>query len=208
MTKQILSIIAGVFMVLTSACSSESLWKEEVLLSDGKIIVVDRGVVFAPRRFEPGQPATGVVKYWLSFTNPVSGEMVQWENPGKLQPMVLGIAGGVPYVAAIPNSAAGYIEAGCPNPAYFFFKYANGWESISYQNFPQSIKKRNLLPVYHEEDLTPVKKGYISSSEVAAAQPGAAKHDHELDQNWRGPQDCVVPRYQGQNQRGQHQLTF
>ena len=107
-------VFASLLAVLTSACSSESQWKEEVLLSDGKTIVIDRGVTFGPRNFEPGQSKTGAVKYWLSFTNPANGQIVRWENPGKLKPMILTVSGGVPYVVAVPISAAGYMESGCP----------------------------------------------------------------------------------------------
>ena len=181
----------------TSACSSESQWKEEVLLPDGKTIVIDRGVTFGPRRFEPGQSTTGAVKYWLSFSNPADGQTVRWENPGKLKPMILGFSGGVPYVVAVPISAYGYIEAGCPNPAYFFFKYAKGWESISFQEFPREVRKRNLLLVYIPQELAPVERGFVSTSKVAAAHPGASKHDQEVDSDWRGPPQCVLPRYQG-----------
>jgi hypothetical protein len=161
------------------------------------MIVIDRGVAFGPRRFEPGQSMTGAVKYWLSFSNPTNGQKVRWENPGKLKPMILAISGGVPYLVAVPVSAAGYMEAGCPNPAYFFFKCANGWEAIAIKDYPQEARKRNLLLVYTPQSLTSVERGFVSSSKVAAAHPGASKHDHELDPNWRGPQDCVVPRYQG-----------
>lgn len=190
-------VFGALLAVFTSACSSESQWKEEVLLSDGKTIVIERGVTFGPRRFEPGQSTTGAVKYWLSFSNPANGQIVRWENPGKLKPMILAISGGVPYVVAVPISAAGYMEAGCPNPAYLFFKYVNGWESIGFQDFPREVRKRNLLLVYTPKSLTPVERGFISSSKVAAAHPGASRLDHELDPNYRGPPSCVVPRYQG-----------
>lgn len=192
-----LFVLGALLTVLTSACSSESQWKEEVLLSDGKMIVIDRGVTFGPRRFEPGQSTTGAVKYWLSFLNPANEQIVRWENPGKLKPMILAISGGVPYIVAVPISAAGYMEAGCPNPAYFFFKYENGWESIAFKDYPQEAKRRNLLLVYTPVSLTPVERGFISSSKVAAAHPGASRLDHELDPNYRGPPSCVVPRYQG-----------
>lgn len=192
-----LLLVGMLFTIATTACSDERQWKEEVLLPDGKTIVIDCGVTFGPRRYEPGQSKTGAIKYWLSFTNPANGQLVKWENPGKLKPMILAVSGGVPYVVAVPISSYGYIEAGCPNPAYLFFKYGNGWESISFKDFPQDIRKRNLLLVYTPESLTLVERGFISSGKVAAAHPGASRLTHEIDANYRGPPECVLPRYQG-----------
>lgn len=190
-----LLVLGALLTLLTSACSSESQWKEEVLLSDGKTIVIDRGVMFGPRRAEIGQSSTGAVKYWLSFSNPADGQIVRWENPGKLRPMILAFSGGVPYVVAVPVSAAGYMEAGCPNPAYFFFKYANEWKSIAYQDYPQEARKLNLLAVYSPQSLTRVKRGFISSTEVAKAHQDFSRVSKEVDPNYRGPPDCVLPRY-------------
>lgn len=191
LTKSIRALLYWTFLVIPiSACSNESQWKEEVLLSDGKTIVVDRGITFGPRNHELGQSATGAVKYWVSFLNPANGQTVRWENPGKLMPMILAISGGVPYVVAIPISAYGYIEAGCPDPAYLFFKYLNEWKSIPYKEFPQEARKRNFLLVYIPQELAPVRQGFLSRSGVASAHPGAAKHNQELDPNWKAASVC------------------
>lgn len=183
-------VVVWLFFVMPlAACSNEVQWKEEVLLSDGKMIVIDRGVTFGPRNHELGQSATGAVKYWLSFVNPTTGQMVNWENPGKLKPMILAISDGVPYVVAIPISAYGYIEAGCPNPAYLFFRYVNGWESTRFAELPLNVRKRNLLLVYFPEELAPIERGFVSSARVAANR-GGFPQEQEVDPNWSAPSIC------------------
>lgn len=180
---------------VTSACSEERRWKEEVLLSDGKTIVIDRGVTLGPRPAQPGQSKLGAVEYWLSFTNPATGRVVRWVNPGKLKPMILGFSDGVPYVVAVPISAYGYIEARCPDPAYFFFKYVNGWQPIGFTELPAEIRKRNLLPVYTPTSLKPADKGFVSRTQIIATTRNLPRHDNEVDPTFRGPPECVVPGY-------------
>jgi hypothetical protein len=140
--------VALLLVLITVACSKQRQWKEEVSLSDGRKVLVERGVTFGARNFEPGQSLTGAVNYWLKFVNPGNGQSVRWEDPGKLMPMILGIAHGIPYLVALPVSSSAHIEAGCPRPGYLFFRYENAWEPIRYSELPPAMHKRNLLLVY------------------------------------------------------------
>jgi hypothetical protein len=184
---------AALSTLAAAACSQEREWKEEVALPDGNAIVIDRGVTFGPRNYEPGQSKTGAVKYWVSFKSPAGDQPIRWENPGKLAPMIFAISGGVPYVVAIPVSAYGYIEAGCPNPAYLFFRWSGDWQTVSFAELPPEIRNRNLLHVYTPATLAPVQRGFVSSSKVAAAYSGTVRYHQQIDPEWKGPPQCVLP---------------
>ena len=74
-------------------------WKEEVLLHDGRVMVIERSVKtgYAPR--EIGQPP-GESDYTLTFDAP-EGKSITWDGGrNRFIPMILDFEQGVPYVVA------------------------------------------------------------------------------------------------------------
>jgi hypothetical protein len=129
-----------------SACFGRSTyrWQEEVLLHDGRVIVVERSVKtgYAPR--EIGQPP-GESDYTLTFSVP-GGKNITWDGErNRFVPMILDFEQGVPYVVATGATALVYGAEGCPRPPYFFFRWNAGqWQRVRYEEFPKSIRKANL----------------------------------------------------------------
>lgn len=98
-------------------------WKEEVLLHDGRKIVVERHVERGGRH-EIGQ-IPDYVEQSLSFTLPESGERVVWKDhfsedigSSSFLPMLVDIYQGVAYVAATNMGCLSYNKWGRPNPPY------------------------------------------------------------------------------------------
>ncbi len=173
-----------------AACSFEETvtWQEEVLLHDGKTIVVTRTATIGGGRMEPGASNVGETNFTLSFTAP-NGQEVFWENPRTLRPLVLGFEGSTTYLATRPAMGSDYMTFGCPDPAYVFLKYQNGWQRVKYEDFPKTLSKTNLL-VSHKIIYQGSHEQLLRSNDVEKANRRIGKDDKNIDSNNHGPDFC------------------
>ena len=137
-------LMMGVSM---SACSGDQRWKEEVQLSDGRVIVVERELLteFGGDEWALNRSGSKPKEYRIRFEYPEkSGKMIEWRST-KIDvqtwpelPMVLDIESGLPVVFSdVGNSA------GCH--MYAKYIYQNGtWVE---EPLPPQFEKRatNLL---------------------------------------------------------------
>lgn len=129
-------------------------WKEEVLLHDGRIVVVER-------RFKlggfpsPDAHERAVLDETISFVLPDSEQKISWKTEfrndvselNSLSPLLLDVVGGVPYLATSPAGCIAYNKWGRPNPPYVLYKYVDGaWQRIPLQEFPSELVRANLMP--------------------------------------------------------------
>ena len=119
-------------------------WQEEVLLHDGRVIVIDRSVRTGEVPVELGQ-SPGVSDFSVTFKTS-DGRPVSWEGGrDRFVPMILDFIDGVPYVVAHGATGLVYAAEGCPRPPYFFFRWSAGeWMRISYEDFPKALRNANL----------------------------------------------------------------
>lgn len=144
------TLILGVSM---SACSMDNTtsWKEEVLLHDGKKIIVERSSSVDPNGSrEIGQPAPKSEET-LKFVPPGGSQSVTWKSDfgpagqDNLMLLALDIVDGSSYIVTSPN-CNGYNKWARPNPPYVFFKYdGKAWLRISMGELPKQIKKANVV---------------------------------------------------------------
>lgn len=131
-----------------SACAGGSAkWKEEVQLSDGRIIVVERETIRerGGDEWASNRSGTKPKEYRIRFANPDgSGKMIEWRST-KISsdtwpevPLVLNVEDGGPVVFSTGSSEGG---------GYIYYKYRyknNGWiEEPLPEKFPQ--RTTNLL---------------------------------------------------------------
>src|SRR5678816_3705983 len=121
-------------------------WKEEVLLHDGKTIIVERSDTYDPTmNHEIGQSAP-LADHKTTFMIPGTRQLVIWKSnnrsaePEHLNLLSLDILDGVPYVATTPYGSFAYQKWGRPNPPYVCFRYVGRWERISLKEFPEEFK--------------------------------------------------------------------
>ena len=128
-------------------------WKEEVVLHDGKIVVVERFFNLG------GYPAIeshnrSPLDQTLTFTLPGSNKTVAWKTeyrdelpqPNSLSPLLLDVVSGVPYLATGTSGCISYNKWGRPNPPYIVFKYVNDeWKRIPLEEFPPELVQANLM---------------------------------------------------------------
>lgn len=133
--------------------NSTSSWKEEVVLHDGKVVVVERF-------FHLGDYPTAdshnrsPLDQTLTFTLPETNKRISWKTeyknntpePNSLTPLLLGVVDGVPYLATSPAGCIAYNKWARPNPPYILFKYNNNeWERIPLEAFPSELVQANLM---------------------------------------------------------------
>jgi hypothetical protein len=154
------AVCAHVALLLTgavlSACAQPSrfgadTWQEEVLLQDGRRIIVERSQTYGGRH-EVGQ-SQPVREHTLRFTLPNSSKTITWtseygEELGRtnFNLLALHIRGNTPYVVAEPNLCLSYNKWGRPNPPYVFFRYdGTEWDRVAIEEVPNEFNSINLI---------------------------------------------------------------
>ncbi|UCV03383.1 hypothetical protein [Dechloromonas denitrificans] len=126
-------------------------WKEEVLLHDGKKIIVKRSQTYGGR-VEPGQGGT-VKEHTISFDMPQSGRSLSWKSEygddlgrTNFNALALHILGDTPYLVVEPNLCLSYNKWGRPNPPYVIFKHeGRSWQRIGIAELPSEFRSVNLI---------------------------------------------------------------
>lgn len=134
-----------------SACADGTSWKEEVLLHDGKKLIVERSQSYGGRH-EIGQKPP-IKEQEISFTLPGSNRSITWKTEysddigrANLNLLALHVLNGTPYIVAEPNLCLAYNKWGRPNPPYVFFKYdGKAWQRIPLSTFPMQFRDINIV---------------------------------------------------------------
>lgn len=183
-------------------------WQEEVLLHDGRKMIVEREDIYNPRKPREIGQGPRLEEHRTIFTVPDTNHTVIWEsqfNPksdlGNLNLISLDFLNGIPYAATtILGSCAVYNKFLRPNPPYVFFKYLNGWQQISIDEFPEKFQLNLIVTGSKKNNRTlqdaQQQFGYVSAEMVAKInrEPGKPKAYYSL---FRTPIDLfgVCPQY-------------
>lgn len=189
-----------------SACATSTFsWKEEVLLHDGKKIIVERSDTYdSSMRHEIGQGAP-LAEHKTTFKIPGTNQTVVWRSdnrslvdPDDFHLLALDFLDGVPYVATITFGQAAFTKWGRPNPPYVFFKYyGKAWNRISLEEFPEKFKINITLPLDEaDKDKVAIENreyGFVRAPIVAeiSSKPGRSKESYSII---RTPIDYGPPR--------------
>ena len=138
-------------------------WKEEVLLHDGRSMVVERSFKLG------GYPALEAqerspLDQTITFTVPGKNKQISWvteyrddkPGPNSLGALLLDVVDGIPYLATSPAGCVAYNKWGRPNPPYILFKYVNDkWQQIPLKEFPRELVEANLMGIPASKRLKP-----------------------------------------------------
>jgi hypothetical protein len=191
--------------VSMSACATSTFtWKEEVLLHDGRKIIVERTDTYdssLPHAIGQRAPRS---EHAMTFTLPDTNQTLLWKSDHRplsdsdgFYLLALDFLDGVPYLATRAGKCSTYEKWDRPNPPYVFFKYVDGWKSISLSEFPEKFK---INMVVHSLQHEPYKKkvmaenyahGFVRAQIVAELnrEPGASKEFYNL---LREPMDLFM----------------
>lgn len=180
--------------VSISACATSTFkWKEEVLLENGKKILVEMSDTYnSSMPHEIGQNSS-LGEHKSTFTIPGNSQRVVWKSDNKLPSdtdhldlLSLDFLDGVPYVASTIARCTTYNKWGRPNPPYVFFKYVDGWKRITLDEFPEKFKV-NVATDFNEQEKQRVNSdirnyGFLRSQTVAEiiGEPGKSKHYYSI----------------------------
>jgi len=184
-------------------------WKEEVLLHDGKKIIVERSDTYdSSMNHEIGQGAP-LAEHKTTFMIPGTNKTVIWKSdnrptadPDSLHLLALDFLDDVLYVATLSASCFAYNKWKRPNPPHVFFKYADGWKRIPLEEFSEKFKI-NLTIDLDEPDKRKViaenrEHGFVGVQTVAEINrgPGRSKEFYTI---FRKPIDLFgrCPEYEG-----------
>jgi hypothetical protein len=182
--------------VSMSACATSTFtWKEEVLLYDGRKIIVERTDTYdsrLPHELGQGPP---LAEHKTTFIVPGAHQQVTWKSnnrsmadPEHLDLLALDFVGDVPYVATTPNRSFAYIKWGRPNPPYVFFKYAGEWKRVPLEEFPEQFKINVIVPSrQHEPYMKKIRAenyayGFVRAQTVTGLnlEPGRSKESYSI----------------------------
>lgn len=147
-------------------------WQEEVLLHDGKKLVVDRSVTRGGPH-EVGQRGS-YTKETLAFTHPTTGRSIIWEDnatkdigTSSFLPMALDIYEGSVYLVANPMGCLAYNKHGRPNPPYVVFKYSGKtWEKVALHELPSETKSLNLIFSSPDTEVERLGKRFVDTETI------------------------------------------
>jgi hypothetical protein len=222
--RSLLRLCKTISLVLTlgvsmSACATSTFtWKEEVLLHDGKKIVVERSDTYdssIPHELGQGPP---LAEHKTTFMIPRTHQQVTWKSnnrplldPDKLHLLALDFLAGVPYVATTPSGSIAYAKWNHPNPPYVFFKYTGEWKRVPLEEFPEQFQINVFV---HSRQHEPYKKkvrtenhayGFVRAQTVAELnrEPGSSKEYYSI---LRAPFDYGPPRPEHKGPKAPHPI--
>lgn len=192
--------------VSMSACATSTFtWKEEVLLHDGRKMIVERSDIYdSSMRHEIGQSAP-LAEHQTTFVIPSTNQTVTWKSdnrsfsdPENLNLLVLDFLANVPYVATTIGGSIAYNKWGRPNPPYVFFKHdGKAWRRISLEEFSEKFKI-NLIVTGRKKDNPKISEavrefGFVPAQTVEKInhEPGRSKESYAI---LRTPLDYGLPR--------------
>lgn len=126
-------------------------WQEEVLLHDGRKLLITRSQTYGGRH-EIGQPSP-IKEHTVTFTLPNTNKTISWtseygEDIGRTNFHLLAVhvLDGTPYIVAEPNLCLSYNKWGRPNPPYVVFKYdGTTWQPIPIEDLPVEFTTMNVV---------------------------------------------------------------
>lgn len=126
-------------------------WKEEVLLHDGRKIVVERWHKRGGRHEITSAPP--VKEQSITFTVPETNKTLTWRDKysedvgsANFEILALHIQDGTPYIVLTAYGCLSYNKWGRPNPPYVIFIHdGKEWQRIQMAELPASFKDINLV---------------------------------------------------------------
>ncbi len=159
-------------------------WKEEVLLHDGRKLIVERSQTRGGRH-EIGQE-TPIDRHTVAFNHPETDQTITWETESGPEPeksslilLALNVVGGAPYIVTTPAGCIAYNKWQRPNPPYVFFKHdGKAWQRVAVADFPTQIKGANVVigTLIRERQLTDY-RGVLPATEVKRLNEEATNPD-------------------------------
>ena len=135
------------------ACSNVLHWKEEVRLSDGRTILVER-TEKGGGRHEPGQRPSPQLRT-IRFSDPDDPKKVyEHAVKGYSNYILLDFERGVPWMIVLIGPYSRHTN--CPNESYEVLTWiSNSWRRVEYKSLPDRFNKINMPNSYGQRSKDP-----------------------------------------------------
>lgn len=148
-SRIIVAMLAAVVMLAGCAGGVRN-WKEQVILPDGRELIVERTHTLASRfdrEFSAFNAPPGAASYSIRIPLPEGGYTAPWAAEHKeMYPIAVTTHGESAYVLATPSFCRSYAKHGQPIPPFLAFKYTTGqWQRVAFEDFPMEITEANLM---------------------------------------------------------------
>ena len=107
-------------LVLLTACTKTTHYEEEVKLSTGATIVLQRSVK-GERFGEPGAGGGKLIEQRLEVA--IDGKQIIWAD--NIPPVAIDMNKGSLFIAAMPHTIGACQEHGSPSPPFIFYQHTN-----------------------------------------------------------------------------------
>ena len=185
--------------VLNQSSSNVLVWDEEVPLHDGRVIVIKRREIRSSGGFPINtMNSRGIVRSY-EFCYPPMG--FYWKSKGMYKPEILGIVAGRAYVKVPFTGAEKCMLHDYPktNAIYFVWE-GDAWKKIPYEQFPQEVRRTNLL----QDSLGNTPEEDVRGL-VTVAEKESRDHIYSAMKHWRRPWKLEsrtdYPEYRGDCER-------
>lgn len=147
-------------------------WQEEVLLHDGRKLVVERQIERGGRH-EIGQKPS-YIRQTLSFKHPASGRQIVWEDKATpdlgnsaFLPMAIDIYDNTVYLVVSLMGCLSYNKWGRPNPPYVVFKFVDKtWNRIELEELPLETNVPNLIYSAPDTEVERLGKRFVDAETI------------------------------------------
>ena len=156
----------ALFGLSLAACAGDHIrWTEEVKLSDGSVIQIQRHIELT----ESGFPVSsrGFDKYHEICYPPLG---IHWKSRGGYQPDIFDIVDGKAYVHVPVGSGVQCMEQCSPSTGAIYFVWESGrWKRISNDEFP-TASEWNLLMTAKRGSTSTDARGLITMTDKASGE--------------------------------------
>jgi hypothetical protein len=125
---------------------SSAEWREEVQLSDGRVVEITQQRQYEKVYVGDGSGKSTIVRdAWIRFRLPETDfKEAVWHE--QLIGMRFDVVDGKPFIVAYPHVGAQFIKYGKPKPAYLAFIYDNNkWQRVPFSDIPEDQYDFNLV---------------------------------------------------------------
>lgn len=171
----------GMFLMMGASMSADAglfgfggtSWKEEVLLHDGRKVMVERWHKRGGRHEITSGPP--VKEQSITFAVPGATRTITWRDEyseevgsANFELLALHVLNGAPYLVATPYGCLAYNKWGRPNPPYVIYKHAgDSWQRIPLAELPAAFTTINLVIGTSNNEKELDRLGTVSVSDMA-----------------------------------------
>ena len=182
---QLCAFCLAILIPLTACSDMKTInWREEVKLSSGQIIIVERSQDYRLVG-EPGAGTGWLFDYaHIRAVLPIRNVDVMWE--GRLQPLAIDVSqDGTIYLVAVAATYAGEKEYALPEGTHHVaFKYSGSskWQRIPIESVPHEFRP-NLLAAVHSLF---IKQKFVTTNIIDLVLKGKVDSDPRIIPPYRG----------------------